>query len=1038
MALSDTSIKNPVFAWMLLFGIVVFGLVAFLRLGVSQLPDVDFPVLTVTTTWQNAAPEVMETVITDAIEDSIMGVEGIQEVTSTTLEGQSQITIQFNLDRDIDVSLQEVQSCIARAQKNLPSDMDPPIITKSNPEDSPIIWMTVSGDKPMRYLIDYTRDYVKDQISMVPGVGEITLGGYTDPNLRVWLDADKMKKDELTVDDISAAILSQHAELPAGYIDSGPNETNVRVVGEATTPAEFSSIIIPSRVGSLLWKKFNIGDVATVEDNLANVRQISRVMGQYAVSIGVRKQRKTNAVEVAHNIKKKINEMQKYLPEGVKLGIRFDASTFVEDSMNDMNFVMVLSIILTSIVCWLFLGSFSSAVNVFLTIPMSICGTLFIIYILGFTLNAFTLLGLSLVIGIVVDDAIMMLENISRHRENGETRLKAAIKGAREITFAAIAASVAILAIFVPVIFMQGVVGKYFLQFGVTISVAVMISLLGALTLTPMYCSQYLSVGHSTGIGKGMDVLMDWLRKKYSVVLSACLGNRWKVIAASVLIFAVSLMFFSMVKKEFVPPQDMARLMLKLETKIGSSLDFTQSVYSAAGKVLKEHPEVDNYFYNIGGSQVNTGMMMINLQPLKARPVDKKAGHRLTQQQLMPILRKELKTIPGVTKVVLQDPSLMGFTAKRGFPIEFTLNGLDWDKLAELSRQMWKEMEASGLMVDIDSDYNVGMPEVRIVPNRKKAAVRGVSVTTIGNTINGLVGGIRVGKYTHNARRYDIRVQMVTKNMDSVSDLNNIWVRNDRGEVIKLPDVVDMIQKPAILSVTRENRERAIRMFANPAPGKSQGEALQAVERIGKKLLPEGYKIVFSGSAQTYQDSFGSLYVALILGIFVAYMVLGTQFNSFVHPFTVLMALPFSVSGAGIALYLTHQTLNIYSAIGIILLMGIVKKNSILLVDFTNQKREEGLDVKEALKTACPLRLRPILMTSVATVAAAIPAALALGPGAETRVPMAVVVIGGVFVSTLLTLFVVPCVYSLLSGLESKHHTQEVNIAMKELENHNI
>ena len=1033
MALSDTSIKNPVFAWMLLIGIAVFGLVAFMRLGVSQLPDVDFPVLTVTTTWQNAAPEVMETVVTDAIEDSIMGVEGIQEVTSTTLEGTSQITIQFDLNRDVDVSLQQVQSCIARAQKILPSDMDPPIITKSNPEDNPIIWLTVSGDKPMRYLIDYTRDYVKDQISMVKDVGEITFGGYTDPNLRVWLNADEMKKDELTVDDISAAILSQHAELPAGYIDSGPNETNVRVVGEAATPKEFSSIIIPSRVGSLLWKKFRIGDVATVEDNLANVRQVSRVMGEYAVSIGVRKQRNTNAVDVAHRIRKKIADLQKELPEGVHLGIRFDASTFVEDSMKDMYFVMILSVILTSLVCWLFLGSLGSAVNVFLTIPMSIFGTLFVIYVYGFTLNAFTLLGLSLVIGIVVDDAIMMLENIARHRENGDTRIRAAIIGAREITFAAIAASVAILAIFVPVIFMQGVIGKYFLQFGVTISVAVAISLLGALTLTPMYCSQYLSVGHSSGVGKLMDTFMDWLREKYSAVLAKCLNHKLKVIAGALLIFAVSLVFFGMVKKEFVPPQDMARLMLKLETKIGSSLEFTQSVYSAAGKVLKAHPEVDTYFYNIGGSQVNTGMMMINLKPKSDRPVDKKAGHRLTQQELMPILRKELKTIPGTTKVVLQDPSLMGFTAKRGFPIEFTLNGLDWDKLADLSKQMWQEMDKSGLMVDIDSDYNVGMPEVRIVPNRKNAASRGVSVTTIGNTINGLVGGIRVGKYTHNARRYDIRVQMVTDNMESVSDLNKIWVRNDRGEVIKLPDVVDMIQKPAILSVTRENRERAIRMFANSAPGRSQGEALKAVQQIAKKILPEGYKIVFSGSAQTYQDSFSSLYIALILGIFVAYMVLGTQFNSFIHPFTVLMALPFSVSGAGIALYLTHQTLNIYSAIGIILLMGIVKKNSILLVDFTNQKRDDGMDPTDALKAACPLRLRPILMTSVATVAAAIPAALALGPGAETRVPMAVVVIGGVLVSTMLTLFVVPCVYSLLSGLESKHHHKEVQLAMKEL-----
>jgi len=1033
VSLSDTSIKNPVFAWMVMIGITVFGLLAFWRLGISQLPDVDFPVLSISTAWEGAAPEVMETEITDVLEESIMGVQGVQEVISTSRQGRSDITVQFELSKNIDVALQEVQSRIARAQRTLPRDMDPPIITKTNPEDQPIIWMTLAGDKPLKELMEYTRDHLKDQLSTVPGVGEVSLGGYVEPNLRVWLDADRMRRNELTVDDIISAIQSEHAEVPAGYIDTGKQEMNVRVVGEAGTTDEFSSIIIPARKGAPLWKKYTIGDVGVTEDGLANIRRISRTMGSAAVGMGVRKQRGTNAIEVAHGVKEKMKEIQRYLPKEMRLEIRFDSSTYVEDSIREMNFVMVLSVVLTGLVCWMFLGSFGSALNVFLTIPMSICGTFFVLQILGFTLNTFTLLGVSLVIGIVVDDAIMVLENIARHREEGETRVRAAIQGAREITFAALAATIAILAIFVPVIFMRGVIGKYFLQFGVTISVAVVISLIGALTLTPMYCAQFLNVGHTTGLGRIMDRWMLWCKEVYSAGLSRCLDHRWKVIVASTFFFVGTLVLFRYVKKEFVPAQDQGRLMVRIETKAGSSIDVTNEVFQRLEKAVMLFPEVRNYFCNIGGDLVNTGHLMLTLKDPTERPIRPGARRPLTQQQLMPVIRKELKSIPGVTKVVVQDPSLMGFTARRGFPVEFTLNGSDWDQLASLSRKMAGEMAGSGLMVDVDSDYDIGMPEVRVVPDRKKAAERGVSISVIGNTINALIGGVRVGKYTRGGRRYDIRVQLVSQDRRRVDDISKIWVRNNRGEVIRLSEVVTLAEKPSLLSITRKNRERAIRMYANVVPGKSQGEALKAVEALGQRLLPDGYKLVFAGSAQTFKESFSGLYVALVLGIFVAYMVLGTQFNSFIHPVTVLIALPFSISGAELAMMATGQSLNIYSAIGIILLMGIVKKNSILLVDFTNQRRAEGLGVREALQDACPLRLRPILMTSFATVAAAVPPALAIGPGAETRVPMAVVVIGGVVLSTLLTLFVVPCVYSLMSTMESRKHQQDVHEALEEL-----
>ncbi|MDO8735089.1 MAG: efflux RND transporter permease subunit, partial [Elusimicrobiota bacterium] len=532
---------------------------------------------------------------------------------------------------------------------------------------------------------------------------------------------------------------------------------------------------------------------------------------------------------------------------------------------------------------------------------------------------------------------------------------------------------------------------------------------------------------------KMMERFMEWQKNTYKKSLDWCLENRWKVIIASTILFAGSLFLFKFAKTEFSPPQEINRLMVRIETKVGSSIDYTNMMFKEVEKVISKQQEVEAYFSNIGGDTVNTGQIMLTLKPPKQRAVDKKKKRPLSMQELMPVLRKNLRSLPGVEKVVIQDPSLMSLGGRRGFPIEFTLNGASWDKLAELSKQMAEEMEKSGVMVDVDSDYILGMPEVNVVPDRQKAALRGVSISVIGNTINALIGGVRSGKYSKGGRRYDIRVQLVEKDRRNVGDISKIWVRNNRGELVCLSDVISIVQKPTLLTITRKDRERAISMYSNLVLGKSQGEALKVIEVIGKKILPDGYKIVFSGSAKTFKESFSSLYVALILGIFVAYMVLGTQFNSFIHPFTVLIALPFSISGAVIAMIVTGQSLNIFSAIGVILLMGIVKKNSILLVDFTNQRRESGMSVTEALKNACPLRLRPIIMTSVSTIAAARPPALAIGPGAETRVPMAVVIIGGVLLSTLLTLFVVPCAYSLLSHFESRKHRKEVHEALEAL-----
>ena len=1037
MTLSDLSIKRPVFAWMLMLGLIVFGAISFGRMGISQLPDVDYPVVNISVSLEGAAPEVMETQVTDVLESAVMTIAGIKDISSSSRRGSARITLEFELEHDIDDAMQEVQAKVSQAARNLPKEIDPPVVTKTNPEDQPIIWIALSGDRPVEDLMNYTNDVLRDQLSIIEGVGEVNMGGYVDPALRVWLDSDKMDAAQLTVTDVLNAISTQHAEQPAGYIDTGKKELNVRVLGEAPTPEAFSRIVIAGRGGSAIWRTYHLGDVARVEDGLADVRRITRNWGRRAVGLGINKQRGSNAVATAKRVKARLEEIKKTLPGGMHLEIVNDSTRFIEESTRELNFTLVLSVILTSAVCWLFLGSWSSTFNVLLAIPTSIVGSFIVLYFMGFTLNTFTLLGLTLAIGIVVDDAIMMLENIVRHNEKGEGRVRAAILGAREMTFPAMAASVAILAIFLPVVFMQGIIGKFFFQFGITMTAAVMLSLLEALTLTPMRCSQFVDAERSLWIGRAMDALMERARRSYSGLLGRLLKHRWAVLIVAALVFAASMSLVRSIPKEFSPAQDQSRFLARVQMPVGTPLHVTAKAMEEAEKWAIAQPNIRTFMANsggFGGGQVNQGMLMIAMKPPAERvplPGQKKAP---TQQEFMRYARKPLNAIAGVSRVAIQDPSLGGFTAQRGFPVEFSLRGPNWEKLGDYSRALMEKMAASGRMVDVDTDFQEGMPEVQVVPDREKAAARGVSVSSIGDAVNSMIGGVRAGKFTRGGKRYDIRVQLLGKDRSDPKDINKIWVRNNRGEVIRLSEVVKVEQKTTLLTISRKNRERAIGVFANVAQGSSQEQALKEVERLAKEILPDGYRVVFSGTSKTFQESFSSLNFALILGVFVAYMILASQFNSFLHPFTVLLALPFSLTGAFIALKLGGYSLSIYSMIGLILLMGIVKKNSILLVDFTNRRRREGgLGVDAALLEACPIRLRPILMTSFATIAAAIPPALGYGPGAETRIPMALVVIGGVFLSTLLTLLVVPCAYSLMAPLESRRHEEALKTALKEL-----
>lgn len=1015
MRLSDLSIRNAVFAWMLFFAFIVFGFISFQRMGISQLPDVDFPVINVTLTLAGAAPEIMETTVVDAVEDALSTVEGVVKISSVSKTGIANITIEFELDRNIDSALQEVQTKVAQAQRLLPTNVDPPVISKTNPDDQPILWLALTYEKNDPYfLMSYAKDYLKDRFTIVPGVGEIILGGYTDPALRVWINPRALNRYNISVNDVLTTLNSQHSEVPGGFIQTPQKAFNVRTMGEAKNVEEFNQLVIRSRTGLITQDPTNIirlGQVARIEENLAEVYRISRFGGVQSLGLGIKKQLGSNAVAVARAVKEQVKLVQPLLPPGMKLQVNFDASRFIEQSVAELIKHLVLAVLLTSLVCWVFLGSWTATLNILLAIPTSIMGAFVGLYFAGFTLNTFTLLGLTLAIGIVVDDAIMVLENIFRYNEKGRGQIESAIVGAREITFAAVAATIAIVAIFLPVVFMEGIIGKFFLQYGVTISLAVCLSLLESLTITPMRCSSFVHTGaRRTRIGQSFEKLMDRGRQLYASTLRWTLQHPVSVLLVSLLFVGASFYSVAFLNKELTPVQDQSLFIMRLRTPIGSSLAFTDTRALAVEKWLRSRPEVDRFYVGVGGaggaggSDTNSGFMFITLKDPDQR--------ELSQQEFMTLARRQLGQIPDL-KVFMQDLSARGLSTGRGYPVEFVLQGPEWEKLAELNESLKKSMIGSGMMIDVDSDYLEGMPEIQIVPNRTLAAMHGLSIEDIGNTVNALIGGVKNGQYTKNGRRYDIYVQL-EKNVDPRQEIKRLLIGNERGNLIPMSRITKIEQKPSLQQITRNNRQRAITMYANLTPGTSQQAALDFLSQKVKELPPR-YFIEGTGASKAFQESFRSLILAFTLGLFVAYMVLASQFNSFLDPIAVLMALPFSFSGAFFALLLTRQSLNMYSLIGLLLLMGIVKKNSILLIDFTNAVRDrDKKNAREALLVACPIRLRPIIMTSFATIAAAIPSALATGAGSETFRPMAITLIGGVFVSTLLTLYVVPSTYLLL------------------------
>lgn len=998
-------------------GLIFFGWSAMMQLGVSQLPDVDFPIVNVSVNYDGAAPEIVEAEIIDEIETKLLSIEGIKEMRSSVRQGNGSVRLEFDINRNVDVVLQEVQTALS--QLRLPIGVDPPTVRKQNPEEDPIMYLGLTGQgKTLREMIVFADQFLLDHLRFLPNIGEVNVTGFSQRNLRVWPHLDKLKKADITILDILDTIGTQHVEAAAGQFVENETELRVRWLGEAGSVDEMKKLRILRRGGSTIHDAvYTIGDVADVEDGLSDIRRIARIGDNQAISIAIKKQRGANEVALADTVLAKVEELKKNLPEGYDLSVRVNFTRATKAVVDTTMEKLVIAAVVTILICFLFLGSFQAALNILFSIPTSIVGTFLVVYFMGFTLNLFSLLALTLAISIVVDDAIMLLENIVRHYRMGKDPYRAAYDGAIEILPAAVAATLAVVAVFAPVIFMTGVTGKFFFQFGVTMSAAVLLSLLEAVTITPMRAAALMSAAPKVSkFERWLDESFDHLAEKYRSLLQKILPHSGKVVFGSLIVFCTSLVLVKGVRQEFIPPQDQNIILLSGQLRPGTSLEKTSEVARQVEEILKQTPEIEGYLLSVGGgggsSNVNQFFIPIVLKPREKR--------ELTHFQIMDKLRPQMREIKDL-RASMRDISARGLTSGRQFPLSINIFGPDLKILENASQEIIKRLTDENLAQDLDTDFRSGVPELEVEPLREKLASRGVNIESVARTLNAALAGIRQSRYTAEGRRYDIRVKVPDGEISSREEIERIGVRNQFGNMVMLGDLVKMEQKGSIQSITRINRQRAIGIFGQLTKGQSQARVVERATQIAREVLPEGYSISLEGASAGLAESFKSLFGALLLGIVVAYMVLATQFNSFIHPISVLIALPFSVTGALLALWTFGVSLNLFSFIGLIVLMGIAKKNSILLVEFTNQVRERKPgDVMAALLEGCPVRLRPILMTSTATVVAATPLVLGNSLGQETRTPMGLTIIGGTILSTILTLFVVPSLYKVLSRFENE------------------
>ena len=1022
MKLSNISIERPVLATVMSLVIVLFGVISFTQLPVREYPDIDPPIVSVVTLYRGASASVVETEITDVLEEQFATLEGVKTVVSSSKEGGSVITIEFELSRDVNEAANDIRDRVSRIRGTLPAEIDDPIISKVDANAQPIVWLALSSESHSTLELSFFADQVlKEKIQRLSGVGGVFLGGERRYAMRVWIDPLRMAAHKLTTSDIELAVRSENAEIPGGRVEGEKREFTVRTRGELSTPEEFGAIIVSQEGNNIV----RLRDVADVSIGAEDERTIARWNGKPAVGLGIIKQSRASTVDVAKIIKESLPELRGLLPSGVKLEVAYDSSEFIVDSINEVEETLIIALLLVILVVLAFLKSFRATIIPSLAIPISIIGALAAVYFAGFTINILTLLGLVLAIGLVIDDAIIVLENIYRHMEMGKSRWQAAIDGSKEIGFAIVATTISLVAVFVPLAFLTGNVGRLFNEFGVAVAVAVLISGFVALTLTPMISSQILRPLHGTSkswASRSFDNFFENLNKIYDRLVRGAIRHRIMTMALAVVVLVLAYFLFKILPSELVPVEDRGFGFGIVIAPEGATIEYTDSYVKEIEKILLNLPERQGLFTATGlgfegpGSVTNS-FIFLNL---KARGKRDKS-----QQQIIQELFPRLLAIPGVLAFVINPPSIAAdFTSS---PVQYVLQGDSYEELNQAVNIMMGEASKLGYLINLDTDLRLNKPQLDIHIDRERASGLGVSVADIGSTLETFLGGKVVSDFKRGTKQYDVILQVKPEDRSTPESISNLYIRS-RGGLVQLANVVTVEKTVAPKELNHYNRIRSAIISASLAPGVALGQALDDLDKIAQEKLPTDIRRDYAGQSLEYKSSSSALYFMFLLALIFIYLVLSAQFESFIHPLTILLSVPLAVFGALLTLYIFGESLNIYSQIGLIMLIGLVTKNAILIVEFANQQKESGMSIIEAVVHAATIRLRPILMTSFATIFGILPIAIGLGAGGESRRPLGLVVVGGMLFSTFLTLVIVPVVYTLLARFtKSKEKVREMN-----------
>ena len=1005
MSLASISVKRYVFAAMLNLAIVLFGIVAYQEIGVERVPNIDLAKIQITTRLLGANPEIIDASITNVIEGAVASIPGMDNLISTSSPGQSVITPSFDLSKDIDVAFNEAQAKVSEILRLLPDQADPPTITKTETSSFPVFWITIIGNRTLQQLNQYARS-VKKQLETVDGVGSIIVGGLRPRTIRVALDLDRLTAFGITVQDVIAAFRNEHIQLPGGYLVDAEHEELLKLDLEYHHPLELEGMVLGYRDGGTIYLR----DVAEIEDGLADNRTFGRFNMEPGIGLGIVKIAGRNTVEISREIKRRLDEdVIPQMPPGVQLFISNDDSDYILQLIASMEEHLIAGTIFAALVVWFFLRSIRATLIVAAAIPVSLLGAVLVMYFLGYTLNVVTMLALLILIGVVVDDAIVVLENIQRRLEGGETdHNRAATEGTNQVLLAIVASTLTLAVIFTVVLFMGGIPGKLFRAFGVVVACGVLVSLFVSITLTPMLCARYLKVErHGGPIYTWITRALEGLDHAYHGIIGWTLGHRWKVLMAALLIVLMTPLFFFGLGGEFFPAEDEGSFQVVVKTPLGSSLEYGSHRMTEVEKVLLSYEDIASTYATMGrgrSAQVTEGTIYVNMKPPEVRG--------LKQYELMPLLRRDLEKLPGVRAF----PSAFTMSGgARGEALNFALKGPDLEGVARLADELLDRLVTDPELGNFDLDLNLDLPQTRLEVDRELAAEFGLSTLSIVESANVLAGGLDVAKYSDepgDGERYDIRLKAAGD--FNLSDMSMIYLRSPNRALIRLDSVATFEKELGPAVITRLNRQYAAYFYSDPTI--SLGEAVGRLNTVAADVLPPGYSLQMLGRARELGNTSNSLGFAFLLSLVLVYMVLASQFNSYSQPLIIMVAQPLAVIGGVAALNLLDHTLNVFSMTGLVLLIGLVAKNSILLVDRANQLREEGMPIDEALLQACPTRLRPILMTSFTIIFAMMVPALGLGAGVELSAPLAVAVVGGMVTSTLLSLVVVPAVYSLVEN----------------------